>query len=283
MKNKLTKKNNTTKMNKLPKLPSIWSSYKKVWFEFSTFWRPLSSILSVYAILYFILVLGFNFSSGRLIDQAVELNKFNQAIVNTTSIFSSNRTDAASVIQFLLFIIASLAFIWTLRQLQAVKKIKVIDAYYLGSATVVPSIIVTIVIALTVFPAIAGSMLFNVANQVGATAAEFYIITGIAILFFIFSLFLFAMLWPAFYIVTIPGTRPLRSLKLALKITKTRRLALMRHIALVFLLSLIILMLIVFPSALLLPSLTPYLAFLAMFFIFGFANIYFYNLYRSMI
>lgn len=268
---------------KLPKIPSIWANYSKVWFELSTFWRPIFAILAVYAILYFVLVLGFNFSSGQTTDSGVELSKFNQAIIQTTSIFSSNRTDSTSIVQFLLFIIASLSFIWMLRQLQSVKKIKIRDAYYLGTATFVPAILVTAALALTMFPAIAGSLLISMVYQVQAGGLELIIASAISLGLLILSLYLFAMLWPAFYIVTLPQTRPIQSLKTALKITKTRRLALMRNIAVLFLLTAITISLVIFPFALLLPSFAPLIAYLLIFLFFGIAQIYFYNLYRSMI
>ena len=268
---------------KPPKIPSIWTTYSKVWFELSTFWRPILGILAVYAILYFVLVLGFNFSSSQSTDSSIELSKFNQAIVQTTSIFSSNRTDSTALIQFLLFIIASLAFIWMLRQLQAVKKIKIRDAYYLGTSTIIPAILVTAVLALTMFPAIASSILINIAYQMGAFGAELLVASLVSVLLLLLSLYLFAMLWPAFYIVTLPQTRPMQALKTALKITKTRRLSLMRNIFVLFLLFILLILLVVFPLALILPAVTPFVAFLLMFILFGIGQIYFYSLYRSMI
>lgn len=268
---------------KLPKLPSIWANYSKVWFEMSTFWRSILGVLAVYAILYFVLVLGFNFSSNQSATTDVQLSKFNQAIVQTTSIFSSNRTDSTSLIQFLLFIIASLAFIWMLRQLQAVKKIKIRDAYYQGTATFVPAILVTAAIALTMFPAIAGSILVSMAYQVGAVGLELIVASIISVILLLLSLYLFAMIWPAFYIVTLPGTRPMQALKTALKITKTRRLALMRNIAVLFLLFILLILAVVFPFAFILPGIAPFIAYLMMFIFFGIAQIYFYSLYRAMI
>ena len=200
------------------KLPSIWQLHKKSFFEYLTFWRSFVGILIVYAVLYFILVLGFSFSSN-IQSSGANSSSLSRAFNAVFSVFSSSsssnaQSSATVLLQFLLFVVASMAFVWALRKLQALKKIKIRDAYYQGTSALIPTILVIIVLMLTLLPAIGGSAVLSVALQTATTGAEISIVSLIAGLLLILSIYLFAMLWPSFYIVSLPATRPFGALKI---------------------------------------------------------------------
>ena len=273
----------------LPKLPSSWVLIKKAWFEAITFWRPLLGIIVIYAALYFILVLGLNLSTSWQEELLFPATAWGEAFSLIFGAFSSGGFDSASasdltiVMQFLLFILASMAFIWTLRKLQGLKQIKWRDAYYQGAAALIPTILVALLLVVTLVPAILGSSLLATALQLSATGLEIFIISLITGALLLISLLLFFMFWPAFYIISLPQTRPMQAIRSALRVTKKRRLAILRKAVAWALLCLIVMLVVLIPLAMLIPSAVSYLVFLLLFLLFGFSHIYFYSLYRSLL
>lgn len=286
---KSAKKANKRAPIKLAKLPSAWALTKKAWFEVSTFWRPLLGITVVYAILYFILVLGLNLSTTWQYDLAFPASSWGEAFNLIFGAFSTGGFDSATasdltiVMQFLLFILASMAVIWTLRKLQGLKQIKWRDAYYQGSSALVPTIIVALVLVLMLVPAIIGSSLLATAIQLSATGLEIFVVSLITGVLLLISLLLFVMFWPAFYIASLPQTRPVQALRSALKVTKKRRLAILRKIVAWGVICLVIMLAVLIPLAMFVPSVISYLVFVLLFVLFGFSHVYLYNLYRSLL
>jgi hypothetical protein len=282
---KATKK---TKVN-LPKLPSVWSLVKKTWFECSTFWRPLLGIVIIYVILYFILVLGLNLSTAWQDQILLSDSTLGDAFSTIFGAFSSgglssaSSSDATTIMQYLLFILASMAFVWTLRKLQGLKQIKWRDAYYQGTSALVPTVVICLVLALTFIPAILGSSILATALQLSTIGAEVAIVSAIAAALLFISLLLFVMFWPAFYIVSLPQTRPVQALRSASKVTKNRRLAIMRKAIVWMIICLVTAFILLMPIAMLVPAAVGYFVFIGLFLFFGVSHIYFYNLYRSLL
>ena len=158
----------------LTKLPSVWFLVKKTWFEASTFWRPLVGVTIVYVVLYFSLVLGLNLSSSWQDELLLSDSGFGGSLsvifgaFYATGLGSSTSSDSTTLVQIMLIIMASMAFIWTLRKLQGLKQIKWRDAYYQGTSAFIPTILVSIVLILMLIPAIVGSSLLATALQLGA-------------------------------------------------------------------------------------------------------------------
>lgn len=273
--------------NHLKKLPSVWELFKRTMLEAKIFWRPLGGVLLVYAIVDFMFVKGFSLS-GTVQDNLNGSSKISEALNSVASQFSYNaligsaQSDTTVIIQFLLFLVASLAFIWTLRKLQNSKNVKIRDAYYSGTATLVASIIVSIILTLTMLPALIGSSVLAVALQSGSGGIEIAIVSALAFIFLILSFYLFVMVWPAFYIVSLPDSWPIKAVRSAAKLTKGRRMAILRKmfILIVFLISLIFVFLM--PFALILPATMPYVVYAILFMAFGFIHTYLYLLYRSL-
>jgi hypothetical protein len=283
------KKPNKKKISaKSAKLPSSWALTKKTWFEVSTFWRPLLGISMVYAVLYFILVMGLSFSTSVQESSIYGTSKVGDAFSSVFAVFSTGSltgnsgSDATILVQFILFLVASMAFVWSLRKLQALKKIKMRDAYYKGTATLIPTIIVSFILVATLLPVVGGSSLLATALQNGGTGTEIAIVTAISGVLLLLSCYLFAMFWPAFYIVSLPDTKPFQALRSSMKVTKKRRFAIIRKAIVIDILMVLLIFFVLLPIALVLPSLIPVISFLLLFVIFGIMHIYLYTLYRSL-
>ena len=132
-------------------------------------------------------------------------------------------------------------------------------------------------------PAIIGSSLLATAVQLSATSLEIFIVSLITGVLLLISLVFFVMFWPAFYIASLPQTRPIQALRSALKVTKKRRLGILRRIVAWGLLSLVVMLIILIPLAMFIPSAVSYLVFVLLFVLFGFSHVYLYNLYRSLL
>jgi hypothetical protein len=274
------------KPTKSPKLPSVWALTKKTWFEVSTFWRPLLGVTIIFAVLYFALVLGLNLSSSWQDELVLSGNGAFSLVFGalySSGLGSSVSSDSTTLVQILLIVLASMAFVWTLRKLQGLKQIKWRDAYYQGTAAFIPTILVCVVLVLSLIPAIISSSLLATALQFSPPVAEIIIIGAVTALLLFLSVMLFTMWWPAFYIVSLPQTRPFQALKSAKKVTKRRRLAIFRKSIAWLIICLVVAFILLLPVAIVIPAVVGYCAFALLFVLFGFSHVYLYNLYRSLL
>lgn len=269
------------------KLPSSWQLFKKTLVDLKTSWRPLSGVTAVYAALYFLFVMGLSFTSfiqsQVTTDGSTLTNAFSNIFGSISGTYGSSQSDATVLIQYVLFIIASLALIWTLRKLQASKKVTIRDAYYQGSAGIIPVILITVILALCLLPAVLGSTILGIALQATGSSLEIAISVVITGLLLFVSLYLFVMYWPAFYIASLPLTRPMQALRSAKLLTKKRRLSILRKLVILALSIVIIMFVVLLPCALILPAVTPYIAYITLFIVFAYMHIYLYQLYRSLL
>lgn len=269
------------------KLVSSLVLLRQTWLELSTFWRTLVGITVVYAALYFVFVMGLSITSGLQVSVDTTQSRLGQAFdsifTSISTISSQAQTDATVLVQMLLFVIASLAIVWALRKLQALKKITIRDAYYQGSSQIIPVLLVSAVLLLTLIPAVIGSSIVSVVLQTASVGIEILIVGIVAGLLLLTSVVLFTMFWPAYYIVSLPQTRPIQALKSAKAITKKRRLSIIRKLLVLGLLVLICGLLVVLPIAIIVPGLAQYAVYIVLFAAFLFAQVYLYELYRGLL
>ncbi len=269
------------------KVVKLRTLLKQSWLELSTFWRQLAGITALYAILYFIFVMGLSVTASFQSTIDASTSRFTQASTALsdafTNLYGGTQSDATVLVQVLLFLIASLAMIWALRKLQALKKITIRDAYYQGNAQFIPVLLVSIVLVLTLLPAVLGSGILSVGLQAGGTGLEIVIISIIAVLLLFIAILLFAMIWPSFYIASLPKMRPIQAMKSALVLTKKRRLAIVRKLLFLVLMGVVFTILVLLPFALIAPITVPYAAFAVLFIFFLYGQVYLYELYRSLL
>lgn len=269
------------------KVITVIALLRRTWLEISTFWRPLLGITAVYAVLYFIFVMGLNMSGNiqfEIDDSGSRIAQATTSIIGAfSSTYSGSQSDATTLIQMLLFVITSLAFIWALRKLQALKAITIRDSFYQGSAQIIPVLLVVAVLVFTLLPAVLGSSILAIVLQAGGGQLEVVIVSAISFTLLFISAFLFTMYWPAYYIASLPQTRPLQALRSALAVTKKRRFAILRKLVFLGFMIVIVMMVFLLPFALLLPALVQYALYGALFVIFMYSQVYLYELYRSLL
>jgi hypothetical protein len=280
-------KNNALKQAKFASLAT------QTWQELTAFWRPLFGVTLVYLVLYFIFVLGFNVSYSyqdivasvalQIGENASWLPQKSVTVLNVFGSGFSGQSDASTVMQFLLFIIATMAIIWTLRSLRALKHIKIRTAYYEGPAQFVPFILVVFLLFLTLLPSAIGSAIFGVAQLTGAQGLELTLAGVLAAALFFGSVYLFCAWFPALYIVSLPKGTPIKSMKLAWGLTKGKRFWLVRTLVSLAILLALSAFLSIFLVVLILPVVSVFMAFIVSFAVFTVAQTFMYITYRSMI
>lgn len=284
---KLTKK---TPIKKAKKLPGFGSLLAKTWQELATFWRPLSGVTLVYGVLYFMLVLGFSLAvSYQDVSDTVNsqlggspgwLAKSSLTVVSLFT--SSNQSDAGAMVQFTLFVIATLAFIWTLRQLRTLKHIRMRDAYFDGNARIIPTMLVMVLLLVPFIPAAIGSSIFAVVSSASNTLELTAVGAVAGILFFVTFYWLTAWL-PAIYIVSLPKGTPIVAIKSAMKLTKKRRFWMLRNVLLFSILAFVAVFIFMIGVVSVIPVVSVVLAYIVGFVIFGITQTYLFTMYRSLL
>ena len=283
---KITKKKNVA--DRLV-IPGFWRHFYLTYNELVTFWRSFVGVVFVYGFVYIILVIGFVFLSPTSIkDNLVDLpeglaliDKAYLSLYSSIDFFSGDQ--ASQLIQFFLFVIASLAFIWTLRKVRQLKKVKIAEAYYSGTAQIVPLILTIVLLFIFLIPLSLGSSIAATGLNLASSVLETTLIIVISSLLAFVSLWLMARYWSAFYIISLPNMRPLESLSKSAKLTKGNRLKISLQVLWFSLISLIIFGLIIFLFGISLPLVTPYIFVFLMFVLFAWAHTFMFSIYRSLV
>jgi hypothetical protein len=251
-------------------------------------WKLFLGIITVYAILNVVLVQGF-----FTVDVVTAKSSLSQALsegwgrlfggVSVLSYMFGNAGTAASTSAYrlILLIIASLATIWSLRQVLAGEKTRIRESFYGGMYPLIPFILVFLVICLQLIPLTIAIYLYGVAGANGGMEMTlwvtlFALLAGLTLYMISASLF-------ALYIVCLPGMEPMNALRAATDLVKHRRAFTIRR--LLFLPSIMLLGLAIVMTPLIFTA--PPVA-VAVFFVFLMAaptvvHSYMYLLYRELL
>lgn len=288
LKNKLKITRKKSDDNKIA-IPGFWRHFYLAYNELATFWRSFLGVVFVYGFVYVILVIGFVFLSpstikDNLTDLGEELALIDKAYLSLYSSIDFFSGDQVSqLIQFFLFVIASLAFIWTLRKVRQLKRVKVAEAYYSGTAQIVPLILTIILLFIFLIPLSIGSSIAAAGLNLASSVLETSLIIIISSLLAFVSLWLMARYWSSFYIVSLPNMRPLESLSKSAKLTKGNRLKISLQVLGFSLITLVVFGLIIFLVGISLPLVTPYVFVFLMFVLFAWVHTFLFSIYRSLV
>ena len=249
--------------------------------------KKLLGVILVYAVLYFVFVMGFSLTSSMGSAVNSSTSKINQTSTLLSYAISNmyngnSQSDAVVLTQLLLFLIAVMAIIWLLKNLSEGKNVKVLDAFYEGTAHFIPTLVVATVLVLSLIPALFAGAFLSVALKSSGSSMETTLVFLLSALTLFFGLLLFTMLWPAFYISATTRVRPLKALKQSIALTKLRRTKVLGRITLLFITLISLFLVVLYLFAVISTSLIPYVLFVLVFGIFLFSQVYLYELYRSL-
>lgn len=278
------------------KIPSVFSITKEAYLLSMSRWRIFTGVLLIYAALYAILVSGV--SSGLDIAgisrevKAESQGLFGIAAASLTGlgvIVGSSANDASvqasSGYQLVLFIVGSLAIIWTLRQVQAGVRVGLRETYYKSMAPLVPFFCVLVIMAVQLLPLIIANFIFGIV-VIGGIAV--YLIEKVLwmILVFLLIIWTFYMLANSFialYIATLPDITPWQAITSAQKLVEHRRWTVLRKLLFLPLLVAFVYIVVMLPVITFIPTIAEYVFFGISMVSLLIAHAYIYTLYRKLL
>lgn len=271
------------------KLPGSFRLSGQALMILSTFWKPISGIFLIYLSLNLLLASGLSVISSNisaLREEVAGQGRLDQALMDFGSLAGGagwSGGETSSALQSILFIIASLAIIWALRQLLSGEKITVKQAYYQGMAPLIPYVLLTLVIIVQILPMTIGAALLGIVST-GAFGPVVTVIFTIAFLLLTtWTLYMLSCSVVALYIVTLPHMQPRQALRSAKNLVKNRRWAVMRRLIFLPFLILAAMAAIFIPILLIVPPLAAPLFFAAATLAVFIVHTYLYNLYRRLL
>lgn len=261
-------------------------------------WRhkPLFiAIIVIYGLLNLLLVQSLS-GAGNVTSLKNELNQVFSGqfggLVSGLTVFAAlvgsagnGSSNTAGAYQFFLVVFTSLALIWALRQTTAGSAVRVRDAYYQGMYPLIPFLIVLAVVGLELLPLIIGVNLYSIAvsNGIAVTSVEKLAWGASALLLCLLSLYLVSSSLMALYIVTLPDMTPLKALRSARELVRSRRWAVLRKLLFLPLVLLLAAVIIMLPIIIWLTPLASWVFFILTMLALAAAHGYLYNLYRALL
>ncbi|MBP7767108.1 hypothetical protein KA068_01135 [Candidatus Saccharibacteria bacterium] len=281
-----------------PKLPSGRKLLRK---SLGVIWgrkKLFLGILLVYFVASLVLVKGLSITSN-LQDAKYGLDELVTGgwdrVLTGAALFSvllgavnNPATEVGGAYQSFLFIGASLAVIWAMRQSLSQKKsqkIQVRDAFYKGFYPLVPLLVVVIVMGLQMIPVAVANFLYSImiSGGLAVTSAERLLWVILIVMLVVLSLYMVCSSLFAVYIVTLPDIRPVQALKSARELVRFRRVIIFRRLVFLPAVLLVSMMVIVVPVIFLSPNIAEWLFFLLSMASLVVAHGYLYMLYRELL
>jgi hypothetical protein len=193
-------------------------------------------------------------------------------------------SDTAGAYQTFLVLIASLAIIWSLRQLMAGSQIRARDAYYQGMYPLIPFLLVILVIGLQLLPLAAGLAIYGtvVGNGIAVGASQLAWFVFCALLALLTLYFLASSVF-ALYIVTLPNMTPIKALRSAKEMVKPRRWTVLRKVLWLPLFLLFVAAIIMVPIIIWITPLAQWVFFVLSMLALLAVHTYMYTLYRELL
>jgi hypothetical protein len=274
----------------LKKLPNAWVFSRRA---LILLWHNRGLFLGI-AVVYGLVSLVLVQSLGSPSTIVSLKNKFNNtqssSVATAVSIFgaligSSNSSSSGGAYQLPIYIMASLAIIWALRQVLNGNKIRIRDAYYKGMYPLIPFILVVLFIALELLPFLIGAFLYTIVieNSIAVGFIEHLLALLIFLVLTVWSLYLICASVFALYIVTLPDITPMQAIRSANNLIKNRRLSIFRKLAFLPLIILLALVIIMLPVIIWLTTVANWIFFILSALILLYIHSYIYNIYRELI
>lgn len=195
--------------------------------------------------------------------------------------------QSAGVYQIVLGIIASLAVIWTLRQVMSDDDYepRIRDAYYQGMYPLIPFLLVLLVVGIEMIPLAVGSTVYAVvlANGIAVHASEQLFWALIFAVLLLVTLYLLSGSLLALYIVSLQDMTPVRALRSANRLVRHKRWTVLRKLLFMPLALFVGAAIIMVPVIVVLTPLARWAFFIVSMVALTAAHAYMYTLYRELL
>ena len=278
-----------------PKLPSSFNIMRRSVRLLLANWRLFGILALIYGLLTIFLVRGVSGGLGLQDLKTSFQAAFGGSLSSITTSFvlfstlvgsagSSNSPSGGSY-QVILMLLICLVTIWSLRQVQAGKKIRARDGFYEGTYPLVQFTLVLVTIGLQLTPLAIGNWLYTtvVGNGIATSALEKFSWLLLFIILSFLSLYLICSSIFALFVVTLPGMTPLKALRSAKKLVLYRRWMLIRKVLFLPFSLLILSSVIMIPILIYLTPVAESIFFILTMFGWILSITYLYNLYRELL
>lgn len=277
------------------RLPNAWQLTRRTVLLLWQYRSLFLGIILIYGILDFLLVQGLN-GNTNISSLKSQLSHsyhgnfgglFSGLTIYTVLVGSAgnNSSGTAGVYQVFLIIIASLALIWTLRQVVAGIVPTIREAYYKAMFPLIPFILVLLVIGLQLVPLVLGTALYStvISNSIASNGLEKFIFAFLALISALISFVMVSSSFVALYIVTLPDMTPIKALRSARNLVRYRRIQVLRKILFIIVLMLIGTALIMLPFIIVIAAISQWVFFLLSLVSLAIVHGYMYILYRELL
>lgn len=195
------------------------------------------------------------------------------------------RSSGNTGIGILITLLMSLMVVWATREILNKQKIKIRDAVYRGTNSIIPVVLILLVISLQMIPFAVAGFLYATARSGGV------FISGAEDLAFFVAVVLIGLLtayWITgsligLYIAALPGVYPIRALRMAKKLVMYRRLAVFRRIFILPILIAVVYFAVILIAIRLIPNQAFWVSDIFSIIMLPIVNIYMYKLYRALL
>jgi hypothetical protein len=155
------------------------------------------------------------------------------------------------------------------------------DAYFDGTARIVPTTIVLVLLLVTFIPASIGSAIVSVLQS--GSGIELTIAALIAAALFFATLYWLCAWFPALYVVSLPKGTPITAIRSAAKLTKKHRFWMVRNVLLFLFVTVLIDFIVMLLFVWIVPAASVVAAYIVSFITFGIAQTYLFIMYRGLL
>jgi hypothetical protein len=258
-------------------------------------WEVFGGLLLMYELLGLLLVGGGIVNGERLQstkDAADAAGKTTGAVGTGAAVYGYILQNglglvggAASAYQTIIFVIFSLAFVWSLRQFFADNRIRVRDALYNSSYSLIQVLLTLLMVFVHLIPAVVGMYLFGTLVMGGIIlgAIPQLLVALMTLLLISWSAYLLTASIFALYIATLPNMTPLAALRTAKRLVKFRRAMILRKLLYLPLVLVPLLGVLIVPLVFLYTPIALLVFYLLINACMPLAHSYIYTLYRDLI
>jgi hypothetical protein len=255
-------------------------------------WKLFLGIAAVYLVLSLVLVKGFSISADSL-DLKTILNGDAKSLTGGLLVFTlltvnagSSSTQVAGLYQTFLILIMSLAVIWALRHVfNSPVQVRVRDAFYQGMYPLIPVLLVILTIGLQLLPMVIGAALYSIVVSQGIAAHPIeeilFAVLGLLLTAWSFRMIISSIF--AVYIAALPDMTPMKALRSAKDLVRTRRWTILRKLLFLPFCLLLIALLIMLPVIMLVTPLAQWTFFVLTIAALPAVHAYLYTLYRELL
>lgn len=256
-------------------------------------WKLFAGILLVYVVLNFLFVQTLSGLSVTNVKTSLDqlFQGHGAKVASATALFSyllstsSSTSSGGAVYQLVFLLVVSLALIRALREVYDGRTPRIRDAFYGGMFPLVPFVLTLLLVGVELVPMSIGATLYATVMNGGIAIYIFekVIWTVVFLGFSVISLFLIASSLMALYITTQPGMTPIRALRASNKVTRGRRLQIVRKLLFLPIAIIVAVGVIIIPTILAVPSAASLVVMGLMVIALGVVHSYLFALLRSVL